>query len=234
MKESSSRIPQSTHRDHEATCDVATHPRSDVRSRLALAVVAVELRSSVLRTHHRPHRSAWALRHWACVVQSVERASRPLNSWLNCWGQAALCVVFLGFCRAGGLAVHGWLTAAASLGWSVKRLRQKFESPTATARTYVHISTATATNGAPTAPQREGFACLLTLPSRLTRVVSRTVTSGPICASSCTHVHRHQHVWGYQLRQGIDFISFDIISHLAKQLEMGLQSWDRSAHVRNE
>jgi hypothetical protein len=123
MKESSSRIPQSTHRDHEATCDVATHPRSDVRSRLALAVVAVELRSSVLRTHHRPHRSAWALRHWACVVQSVERASRPLNSWLNCWGQAALCVVFLGFCRAGGLAVHGWLTAAASLGWSVKRLR---------------------------------------------------------------------------------------------------------------
>ena len=28
--------------------------------------------------------------------------------------------VFLGFCRAGGLAVHGWLTAAASLGWSVE------------------------------------------------------------------------------------------------------------------
>ena len=42
-------------------------------------------------------------------------------------------VVFLGFCRAGGLAVHGWLTAAASLGWSVEMLRPN-------PRTHVHMN----------------------------------------------------------------------------------------------
>jgi hypothetical protein len=47
--------------------------------------------------------------------------AQGLGIGLACRGSHPFrCVMFLGFCRAGGLAIHGWLTPAASLGWSVE------------------------------------------------------------------------------------------------------------------
>ena len=55
---------------------------------------------------------------------SIRLGAQGLGIGLECTcrgSHPSVCyVVFLGFCRAGGLAVHGWLTAAASLGWSVE------------------------------------------------------------------------------------------------------------------